>query len=315
MEETAPMWVSYVVAGIGYAVIALVIFLVIRSRRSRQKNASSIFSEEKESPSALNSLGSAPRVKGGFRAIDWILPFFTAGISLIFSFHFLKQRREENQKKLDRLWAEYLNWRNRAQEPFAGFDYLFNGDSLVSDANGVVLEEARQGDTTTVAKGDIRLRGGTSTVGVGVGVGALGVGVASSQTSLSGTLNSEGKSTVGKDVARDIDKGQLIAGQGHLNFLGNLQTRDIPLEDLLNVRRDFHVVLVSARSLPVTQRFRFIDRFEAQVFEHALSGFLKAQELPSAASLVGEMESAAQEYVQEKLNNLEEKMRRIVAGA
>lgn len=306
---------SYLVGGIGYALIGFVVFLAIRSRRSRAKYAESLFSGKKASSSDLTDPGRPPIAKFGFRPIDWVFPFFTGGISLFFSFSLAKKRQAKRQEKINRLWGDYKTWLRRDQEPFKGIGYLFEGGSLVSDSNGVVLEEARQGNVTTTTEGDIRLRGSTGTVGVGGSVGGIGIGVASSESRMSGTLNSKGTSSVGSDVARGIDNGQLIAGTNGLNFIGNLQTRNIPLDDIVNTRRDSNVLLVSAKSLQTTQRFRFKDPFAVRVFEYALSVASQTKDFPNVGTISAELESEAREHVAKSLSSLKQRIQEVTSAA
>ena len=309
------MWVSYLVGGIFYALVGFVVFLAIRSRRNRLGYAASLFSDEDRPSLALTDFGRPPMVMGGFRAIDWVLPFFTSGISLFFSFSLKKKRQTGHQEKMNKFWSEYKIWQQRQQEPFGGFGYLFENGSLVTDSDGVVLEEARQGDVTTTTEGDIRLRGSTGTVGVGGSIGGIGIGVASSESRMSGTLNSKGTSSVGSDVARGIDSGQLIAGTNGLNFVGNLQTRNIPLDDIINTRRDGKVLLVSAKSLTATQRFRFKDPFAVRVFEHALYVASQTKKFPSTKAISEELESEANEHVANSLTSLKLRIREVASAA
>jgi len=116
-------------------------------------------------------------------------------------------------------------------------------------------------------------------------------------------------------VARDIDSGQLIVAKDGLNFIGNLQHRNIPLADIINTRRNHDVILVSAKALSAIQRFRFKDPFAVRVFEHALYVAVQTKKFPSAKTISEELESEAHEHVATSLASLKVRIREVASAA
>jgi hypothetical protein len=244
----------------------------------------------------------------------WVIALFTYGLSLAVTVPLANQRRTEAQRKIDGLWEEYSKLSKLERERLSGYGHLLEPQAVVSTAGGVVLQEARQGDTVTKTDGDIKLRGGTGTVGVGVAIGPVGIGGAQSNTSLKGTMSSTGVTITGQDRASDIDEGQLKFVPAGLQFVGKLQVRELPVDTILNVSSDGSVLIVASTVSSFAQRFRFKESFEREVFDTAISAAIRNSKFPDMAQLEKDLVTIAANYVAMRKSSLEDQMRKLAHG-
>lgn len=289
---------------IGVAAVALVSFFLWKRK-----------SAEYGSLEAHEAVGeSSPQARSRHKWYHWIFAVFTAGISLALTIPSANAKRREAQKKIDALWKEHKNLSRGESDRLSGYGYLLQPAAVVSAPGAVILQEARQGDTVTKTDGDIKLRGSTGTIGVGVGIGPIGIGGASSNTTMSGKINSTGISSTGKDRASDIDKGQLKFGSAGLQFVGKLQVRDLPIATVLQVISDGSVLVIASTVSSFAQRFRFKDDFEREVFDEAISSAIQNGSFPDLVQLEKAFVTKAATYVATRKSSLEEKMRWLVSG-
>lgn len=315
---------SFVLALMGVtAVFGLPIFFYMRKRRGlASEEPYSVPIEGSRPSSAFNTAQSFGQASGNFppradfphRWYHWLLAFFTAGMTLIFTLPTAFSKRGATQRKIDSLWRKYLDLKELAGQPLAGFHYLFNADYLESKQNGVFLQEARTGDTTTKTDGTISLKGNTSTGGVGLAIGPIGLGGAESFSRMKGTMESTGTSSQGKDRAVDIDDGQLRLLATGLRFVGKLQVRDIPVKSMIQIGVDQDVLIVASAASSLAQRFRFGDSFEANVFGRVASMTMETGSFPNLEKFRGEIAGQAVEYRSSQIAGLQEQMRKVARG-
>lgn len=260
------------------------------------------------------AFGSPPSASLPHRWYHWLLAVFTGGMTLIITLPTAFSQKKRTQQKVDSLWRKYQELRKLEAQRLAGFDYLLQSDHLETKQNGVFLQEARAGDTVTKTDGTVSLKGHTSTGGVGVAIGPVGVGGAESFSRMKGTMESTGRSKQGKDRAVDIDDGQLELSVTGLRFVGKLQVRDIPTESIIQVAVDQDVMIVASASSSLAQRFRFRERFEAEVFGRVASITVKTGSMPDLGAFEKEIAEEAAQYRSSQIVGLQEQMRNVARG-
>jgi len=241
----------------------------------------------------------------------WLFALMSFGFSLLISVPLALRKKSSNEKELSQLLAQHRLSVTDLAAPLTRVAHLLEDDAVVSSPTGVDLQEARQGDAVTKSEGEIKMRGKTETLGAGVGIGPVGVGIGFSDSRLKGSLNSTAVTTIGEDRAVAIDKGQLRLSKNGLEFVGRLQVRALPIEDLLNVSTDNFVLVVAARSMTTAQRFRFYEHLEVHLFHAVLKEAITQGKFPDLADLKGTLESLAAASIQDHVDSLERKIRQI----
>ena len=118
----------------------------------------------------------------------------------------------------------------------------------------------------------------------------------------------------GKDRAVDIDDGQLELSVTGLRFVGKLQVRNIPTESIIQVAVDQDVMIVASASSSLAQRFRFRERFEAEVFGRVASITVKTGSMPDLGAFEKEIAEEAAQYRSSQIVGLQEQMRNVARG-
>jgi len=261
---------------------------------------------------ASSSATGKPLARFRLKWYHFVFAYFTVGISLAYTIPEGRSQKAARQVKIDSYWGQYQELLASTSSPLLRFDYLFQDQTLATRPGGVVLEEARQGETRTTSGGTIQMKGSTSTIGAGVGIGAFGVGGADSRSNLGGTITSSGVSTTGKDRAVAIDEGQLKVSSAGLEFVGGLQVRSIPFTDMLGVGKEPQLLNVATRSHLNAQRFRFRDRFEAEVFHRVVTATIAQGAFPDLGSSKKDFEDLAAKFPDPKIETLKSEMKALI---
>ena len=261
---------------------------------------------------ASSSAAGKPLATFRLRWYHVVFAAATSGLTLVYTIPAGISQKSARQKKIDAYWRQYQGMLASKSSPLLRFDYLFQDQTLVTRPGGVVLEEARQGATTTTSVGSIQMKGNTSTIGVGVGIGAFGIGGAGSRSNLGGTINSTGVSATAKDRAVAIDEGQLKVSSAGLEFVGGLQVRSIPFSDMLGVGAESRLLNVATRSHLNAQRFRFRDRFEAEVFHLVVTATIAQGAFPDLVSSKKDFEDLAAKFPDPKIETLKSEMKALI---
>lgn len=155
------------------------------------------------------------------------------------------------------------------------------------------------------------MKGHTSTGSVGIGIGPIGVGGADSFSRMRGTMESTGRSRQEKDRAVDIDEGQLQLTADGMKFVGKLQVREIPVESILQIGVEQDVLVVASTVSALALRFRFRERFEADVFGRVVSQAVQTGTFPDLGKFEEEITAEAVRFRSSQIESLGARMQAI----
>lgn len=79
----------------------------------------------------------------------WLVGFITGGLSLAITLPSAFSKRKTAQRKIDQLWKSYSLLSTKLRDDGLWNPHLFGSSSMASSHGEVVLEEAREGLTTT----------------------------------------------------------------------------------------------------------------------------------------------------------------------